>query len=274
MNKRISLEIPLIYALLLLGSWLMLLPLLWMVSASFKTLYEVMQVPPVWIPKKFILDNYRQVLLQFPMIRYLFNTLFVSVIVVLSVLLTSAMAGYALTKMRFRWAQAVLVLFLSSLMIPFQVRMIPLYKMTADLKLLDTFTGVVLPWLVDAFGIFLMRQFMLTVPDEYIDAARIDGASEWQIFWRIILPQVRVALASLAIFTFTHMWEEYLWPLLVATSDRTRTLPVGLQYFSEQYGTNIHYQMAAATLGVAPMLIAFLLLQRQFVRGVTLTGLR
>lgn len=269
-----TIKLASLYIILLGFSWVMLLPLAWMVSASFKTLYDVMQVPPVWIPSKLVMDNYYQVFAQFPIGRYLVNTLIVSIIVVISVVFTSAMAGYALTKMRFKWSQVIFVMFLSSLMIPFQVRMIPLYKMVSDLGLLDTFTGIVLPWLVDAFGIFLLRQFMLTIPDEYIEAARIDGASEWTIFWKIVLPQVRVALSALAIFTFVHMWEEYLWPLLVATSDRTRTLPVGLQYFSEQYGTNIHYQMAAATLGVLPMLIAFLVLQRQFVRGVTLTGLR
>ena len=189
-------------------------------------------------------------------------------------LLTSTLGGYALARYRFRLREAVFVLFLTSLMIPFQLRMIPLYAMTVKAGLLDTFTALVAPFAFDALGIFLMRQFFLTVPQEYVDCARIDGASEWRILWQVMVPQARPGLAALAILTFSHTWEEYLWPLIVSTSDRTRTLPLALQFFNEQYSTNIHYQMAAATLAVIPSLALFFLLQRQFVEGHTFTGIK
>ena len=197
-----------------------------------------------------------------------------ALLVVAGVLLTSTLGGYALARYRFRLREAVFVLFLTSLMIPFQLRMIPLYAMTVKAGLLDTFTALVAPFAFDALGIFLMRQFFLTVPQEYVDCARIDGASEWRILWQVMVPQARPGLAALAILTFSHTWEEYLWPLIVSTSDRTRTLPLALQFFNEQYSTNIHYQMAAATLAVIPSLALFFLLQRQFVEGHTFTGIK
>ncbi|MCL5045287.1 MAG: carbohydrate ABC transporter permease [Actinobacteria bacterium] len=264
----------LIYLLLSLGGIAMILPLIWMVSASFKPLGEVMQIPPTWIPRQPTLDNYREVFRQFPFARYIWNSLLVAAVVVGSVLFTSALGGYALAKYRFRGREFVFLAIMTSLMIPFQVRMLPLYRMMVEARLTNTFVGLVFPWLTDAFGIFLMRQFMRTVPDEIVEAGRIDGCSEFQIFWRLVLPQTRPALAALGIFTFTNTWEEFLWPLIITNSDLTRTLPVGLQYFNEQYGLNIHWQMAGAMFAILPVLLVFFLLQKQFVEGITLTGLK
>ncbi|WP_376790987.1 carbohydrate ABC transporter permease [Thermoflexus sp.] len=263
-----------VYLVLLTGSLVMLLPLVWMTSSAFKPLHEVMLIPPTWIPEEPTLDNFRAVFAQFPFGRYFLNSLITSSLVTLSVLLTSAMAGYALAKFHFPGRDLVFILVLSSLMVPFQTRMIPLYQLAISLRLQDTLLGVMFPWLVDAFGIFLMRQFMLTIPSDLIDAARIDGASEWRIFWTIMLPLVRPALAALAIFTFLGSWEEFLWPLIITSSDASRTIPVGLQFFSEQYGTNIHWQMAGALIAAMPMLIVFFLLQRQIIEGIALTGMR
>ncbi|HXF69944.1 MAG TPA: carbohydrate ABC transporter permease [Thermoflexus sp.] len=263
-----------VYLVLLTGSLVMLLPLVWMTSSAFKPLHEVMRIPPTWIPEEPTLDNFHAVFAQFPFGRYFLNSLITSSLVTLSVLLTSAMAGYALAKFRFPGRDLVFILILSSLMVPFQTRMIPLYQLAISLRLQDTLLGVMFPWLVDAFGIFLMRQFMLTIPSDLIDAARIDGASEWRIFWTIMLPLVRPALAALAIFTFLGSWEEFLWPLIITSSDASRTIPVGLQFFSEQYGTNIHWQMAGALIAAMPMLIVFFLLQRQIIEGIALTGMR
>lgn len=264
----------LIYLLLSLGGIAMILPLIWMVSASFKPLGEVMQIPPTWIPRQPTLDNYREVFRQFPFARYIWNSLLVAAVVVGSVLFTSALGGYALAKYRFRGREFVFLAIMTSLMIPFQVRMLPLYRMMVEARLTNTFVGLVFPWLTDAFGIFLMRQFMRTVPDEIVEAGRIDGCSEFQIFWRLVLPQTRPALAALGIFTFTNTWEEFLWPLIITNSDLTRTLPVGLQYFNEQYGLNIHWQMAGAMFAILPVLLVFFLLQKHFVEGITLTGLK
>jgi len=262
------------YAFLLLGLVPMLLPFAWMLSSAFKPLPEVMQVPPTWIPRHPTWDNFTAVFRQFPFGRYLLNSLIVAAVVVGAVLLVSAVAGYAFAKFEFPGRDLIFLAMLASLMVPFQVRMIPLYLMAIRLHLVDTLTGVSFPWLFDAFGIFLMRQFMRTVPSELIEAARIDGAGEPYIFVRIVLPLVRPALAALGIFTLVGNWEEFLWPLIVTTSEASRTLPVGLQSFSEQYMSNIHWQMAGAMIAVAPLVVAFFLFQRQFIQGIALSGLK
>ncbi|MEW6047476.1 MAG: carbohydrate ABC transporter permease [Bacillota bacterium] len=264
----------LLYLVLIIGAIPMLLPLAWMLSSAFKPLPEVMVVPPYLIPKQPTPDNFVVVFTQLPFGRYLLNSVVVAVVVVAGVVFVSSMAGYALAKFPFRGREALFMAMLASLMVPFQVRMIPLYLMAMNLHIVNTLAGVAFPWLFDAFGIFLMRQFMRTIPTDLIEAARIDGASEPRIFFTIVLPLTRPALAALGIFTLVANWEEFLWPLIVTNSDASRTLPVGLQSFSDQYIANIHWQMAGATIAVAPLLIAFLIFQRQFIQGIALTGLK
>jgi multiple sugar transport system permease protein len=262
------------YGILIVGSIWMLLPLVWMTSAAFKPMSEIIQVPPTWIPKHFTLDNIKQVFEQVPFARYFLNSIITTTVIVFSVLLTSTMAGYGFAKFNFKGKRILFLFILSSLMIPFQVRMIPLYQISQQFGIIDTYIGVVFPWLFDAMGVFLMHQFMLTIPNELIEAARIDGASEVRIFFTIVLPQLKSAISTLTIFTFSWSWEEFLWPLIISNSDRVRTLPVGLQYFSEQYGINIHWQMAGAFVAVLPVLIVFFIMQKQFVEGITLTGMK
>lgn len=264
----------LLYALLVGGAIPMVLPLVWMLSSAVKPLSEVMKVPPSLIPEQPTLDNFAVVFTQLPFGRYLANSVIVAVIVVVGVVFVSAMAGYALAKFPFRGREVLFMAMLASLMVPFQVRMIPLYLMSMKLHLTDTLAGVAFPWLFDAFGIFLMRQFFHTIPTDIIEAARIDGTSEPRIFFEIVLPLTRPALAALGIFTLVANWEEFLWPLIVTNSDVSRTLPVGLQSFSDQYIANIHWQMAGATIAVAPLLIAFLIFQKQFIQGIAMTGLK
>jgi multiple sugar transport system permease protein len=263
-----------VYLLLIMGSIVMVLPLAWMTSAAFKPLYEVMRIPPTWIPEEPTLDNFRAVFRQFPFVQYILNSIVVATVVVISTLITSAMAGYAFAKFDFPGRGILFAIILSSLMVPFQVRMIPLYQMIIAFKWVDTLPAVMFPWLVDAFGIFLMRQFFLTIPSELMDAARIDGASELRIFLQVALPLTQSALSALTIFTFLGNWEEFLWPLIVSASNASRTLPVGLQSFSEQYGTNTHWQMAGALIATLPVLLLFFILQKQFVEGITLTGMK
>lgn len=264
----------LIYGLLAVAAVPMALPLVWMLSSALKPLPEVMVVPPTWIPRQPTVDNFVVVFTQLPFGRYLLNSVVVAGVVVVGVVVTSSMAGYAFAKFPFRGRELLFMAMLASLMVPFQVRMIPLYLMAIKLRLVNTLAGVSFPWLFDAFGIFLMRQFMRTIPTDLIEAARIDGASEPRIFFTIVLPLTRPALAALAIFTLVANWEEFLWPLIVTNSDASRTLPVGLQSFSDQYIANIHWQMAGATVAVAPLLVAFFLFQRQFIQGIALTGLK
>lgn len=262
------------YILLTVGVVPMLVPFVWMVSSAFKPLPEVMRIPPTWVPEHPTFANFVAIFQQLPFGRYLLNSVLVAAIVVAGVLVVSAMGGYAFSKFQFPGREVLFILMLASLMVPFQVRMIPLYLISIKLRLVDTLLGVAFPWLFDAFGIFLMRQFIHTIPSELMEAARIDGAGELRIFGQIVLPLIKPALAALGIFTLVGNWEEFLWPLIVTSSDASRTIPVGLQRFSEQYMSNIHWQMAGAVVAVAPLIVAFFFFQRQFIQGITLTGLK
>lgn len=262
------------YLLLIAGAVLMVAPLLWMALASFKTLPEILRVPPTLLPESLHLDNYRTVLGDTAFVRYFLNSVLVAGITVASVLLTSSMAGYAFAKFEFPGRRVLFVLVLATLMIPFQVRVIPLYVLASDLGLLDSYAGLVLPGLVDAFGIFLMRQYLQSIPSELIDAARVDGASELTIFVRIVLPLAKPALAALAIFSLVASWESFLWPLLVISSPDKYTLPLGLAQFSGRFVTRVDLQMAASALTILPMLIVFLIMQRRFIEGMATAGMK
>jgi multiple sugar transport system permease protein len=262
------------YGLLSAGAVVMMAPLIWMVLASSKTLPEILKVPPTLLPEALRLDNYRTVLGDTQFVRYFFNSMIVAAITIASVLITSSMAGYAFAKFEFPGRNVIFALVLATLMIPFQVRVIPLYVLANDLHLLDTYAGLVLPGLVDAFGIFLMRQYLQSIPSELLDAARVDGASEVTIFVRIVLPLAKPALSALAIFTLVASWESFLWPLLVISSPDKFTLPLGLAQFAGRYVTRVDLQMAAATLTILPLLIVFLFMQRRFVEGMATAGLK
>lgn len=262
------------YLLLIAGAVLMVAPLLWMALASFKTLPEILRVPPTLLPESLHLDNYRTVLGDTAFVRYFLNSVLVAGITVASVLITSSMAGYAFAKFEFPGRRVLFVLVLATLMIPFQVRVIPLYVLASDLGLLDSYAGLVLPGLVDAFGIFLMRQYLQSIPSELIDAARVDGASELTIFVRIVLPLAKPALAALAIFSLVASWESFLWPLLVISSPDKYTLPLGLAQFSGRFVTRVDLQMAASALTILPMLIVFLIMQRRFIEGMATAGMK
>ncbi len=256
------------------GAVIMLLPLFWMLSASVKPLPEILQVPPTWIPKAPTLKNYATVFQQMAFARYIANSLVVAAVTVVCVLLTSALGGYALSKFQFPGRDAIFVAILSTMMIPFQVRMIPLYVMVYQAKLVNTYAALILPGAVDAFGIFMLRQYIQSLPNDLIDAARMDGASEPGIFWRIVLPLCGPALSALAIFTFMWSWESFIWPLIVTNTEQMLTLPIGLSKFSGRYLTRYDLTMAAATVSITPVLIVFLVLQRRFIEGVALTGMK
>jgi multiple sugar transport system permease protein len=264
----------LLHAALTAGAVVMLLPLFWMFSAAFKPFAEILRVPPTWIPEAPTLKNFQTVFQQMPFARYMGNSLVVAFVTIFSVLLTSALGGYALSKFQFPGRDFIFLAILSTIMIPFQMRMIPLYVMIYQMGLVNTYTGLILPGAVDAFGIFMMRQYIQSVPNELIDAARIDGASEPGIFWRIVLPLCGPALSALAIFTFAWSWESFIWPLTVTNTDNMLTLPIGLSKFSGRYLTRYDLTMAAASITIAPVLIFFLIMQRRFIEGIALTGLK
>jgi len=260
---------------LVFGAVWMLLPLVWMFSASLMPLSEVIKVPPVWFaPDKYSLDNYIYVWSQVGFARFFLNSSFVAVVTTVAQLLTSCMAGFAFARYSFPGRNAIFLVIISTMMIPFQVIMIPLFIMMARLHLVNTIWGMIVPALVSAYGIFMMRQFMQGVPKALLEAARIDGASEPYIFARIMLPLCKPAIAALAILTFLGSWDNFLWPLIVINSEQYWTLPVAMSRFTEQYLSQTHLQMAGASIMFVPVLIVFLALQRNFIEGITLTGLK
>lgn len=265
-----------IYSILLLGCTFTLMPFLWMVSTSFKSATEIVKLPPTLIPEKITLQSYQTIFNdpRVPLARFYLNSIIVTASVVLMVLFTSSLAGYVFAKYQFFGKNVVFTLLLASMMIPFQVMMIPLYLILVRLKITDSLLGLIVPGATSAFGIFLMRQFIESIPSELIDAARIDGASEFGIYSRIILPQMSAALATLGIFQFMGTWNDYLWPLIVITTTEKRTLPIMLTWYNSQHGARFDLTMAASVLVVLPVLVVYFLFQRWVVRGIALTGFK
>jgi multiple sugar transport system permease protein len=260
---------------LVAGAIWMLLPLVWMLSASLMPLSEVIKVPPVWFaPTKYSLNNYIEVWGRVGFARFFFNSVFVAFTITFAQLLTSSMAGFAFARYQFPGRSMIFVVILSTMMIPFQVIMIPLFIMMARLHVVNTYWGMIIPAIVSPFGIFMMRQFMLGVPKPLIEAARIDGASEPYIFGKIMLPLCKPAIAALAIFAFLGSWDNFLWPLIVINSKELWTLPIAMSRFTEQYISQTHLQMAGASIMFIPVLIVFLLMQRNFIEGIALSGLK
>jgi multiple sugar transport system permease protein len=265
-----------LYGLLLFGCLFTLVPFLWMLSTSFKSATEIVRLPPTLLPEKFTLQSYQTIFNdpRVPLPRFYLNSIIVSSSVVLMVLFTSSLAGYVFAKYQFYGKNFLFTLILASLMIPFQVMMIPLYLILVRLGLIDSLAGLIVPGAVSAFGIFLMRQFIESIPSELIDAARIDGAAEFGIYTRVILPQMGPALATLGIFTFLGTWNDYLWPLIVITTTEKRTLPIMLTWYNSQHGSRFDLTMAASVMVILPILLVYFIFQRWVVRGIALTGFK
>jgi multiple sugar transport system permease protein len=261
--------------ILLLGAVWMLLPLVWMLSASLMPLSEVIKVPPVWFaPDKYSLANYLEVWSRIGFSRFFLNSVFVALTITVAQLLTSSMSGFAFARYDFPGRTAIFIMILSTMMIPFQVIMIPLFIMMARLHMVNTYWGMIVPAIVTPFGIFMMRQFMLSIPKALLDAARIDGASEPYIYAAITLPLCKPAIAALTIFSFLGSWDNFLWPLIIVNSKDLWTLPIAMSRFTEQYISQTHLQMAGASVMFLPVLAVFLIMQRNFIEGIALTGLK
>lgn len=261
-----------IYSLLLVGAFVTLIPIIWMVLTAFKSAPEVAANPPTWWPRTWHPENFSRAWNFAPFGRYLMNSLIMAGGISLLQTVTSALAAYAFARLRFRGRDVVFLAYLGTLMIPFQVTMIPTFILVDFLGWVDTYQGLIIPQAFTAFGVFLLRQFFLGIPFELEQAARIDGATRFGCFWRIILPLSGPALATLAVFAFLFHWNNLLWPLIISSSDATVPVVVGLQKFQGQYGTDWNLLMAASTLATIPVIIAFLIAQRWFVRGITLSG--
>jgi multiple sugar transport system permease protein len=275
-RKRVRPGQVAIYAILILGCLVTLVPFLWMLSTSFKSSTEIIRLPPTFIPENPTIQSYRAIFTdpRVPLARFYTNSIVVTISVVFMVLFTSSLAGFIFAKYEFFGKNVIFTLVLATLMIPFQIIMIPAYLILVNLGITDTLWGLIVPAATSAFGIFLMRQFIEGIPNELIDAARIDGASEWGIYTRIILPQMGPALATLGIFQFMGPWNDYLWPLIVITTTERRTLPIMLTWYNSQHGSRQDLTMAASVLVILPITIVYFVFQRWIVRGIALTGFK
>lgn len=262
------------YVVLLATSAVTVLPLLYMVSLSLQTEAESLSAQAVLVPETPMWGNFVELFERAPFANFIVNSLVVAGGITLSHLLFDPLVGYVFAKFRFPFRNTLFVAVIATMAIPFFVKMIPLYVMMSNMGWLNTYQGLIAPFLMDAFGIFLMRQFIQPIPDELIDAARIDGCSEFGIYWRIVLPQVKPALAVLGVFTFVFQWNEFLWPLVATTTEQMRTIPVGLTLFSQEHFTIWNLTAAGAVLLFLPTALIFLASQKFFVRGITLTGMK
>lgn len=258
---------------LTLGAIVTSFPFLWMIASSFKSPSEALSYPPVLIPSEPSLAAYERLFTELDFGIYLRNTIVVVLIGFVG-LFFMAMAGYGFAKYRFRGRGPLFLLVLMTLMIPVQVTMIPTYLILNELRLTNTLVGVAAPTLVSAFGIFLFRQFMSTIPDELLEAARLDGAGEMRIFWRIVMPLSKPIIAVQAVLTFIAGWNSFLWPLVIATEQDKYTLSVGLSLLNQQITINPTLQMAGASLMVVPIIVVFVFLQKHIVQGFTMSGLK
>lgn len=268
---------PNVFAYLILGLGLVVVmsPFIWMALSSVKGQGEIRRVPTTWWPEAPTLDNFRELFdrLDFP--QFFTNSAVVAITVTLGNLVFCSMLGYVLAKFEFAGKKLLFRLVLGTLMIPGMVTLVPLFVLVANLGMVNTYAGLVLPFLAAPFGVFLMRQFFFAIPDELIDAARIDGASEIRIFLQVVIPLAKPALATLAIITFLGSWNNFLWPLVVATTEDKYTLPVALALYSTgQNQTDYGLLLAGAVVVVVPVLVVFLILQRHFVQGVAMTGIK
>jgi ABC-type glycerol-3-phosphate transport system permease component len=251
-----------------------MLPFFLMLSSAFKTSAEILRVPPTFIPENPSISSFRTVLTEAPYERWFLNSVVVSFSITALVLFTCSLAGYIFAKFEFPGRNLFFVLLLLTMMVPFPVLLIPSFLVVEKLGLINSLWALIVPAMVSAFGIFLMRQFIAGIPNDLIEAARLDGASEWTIYARIVIPLARPPMAALGIFTFLAAWNDYLWPLIVINDLEKSTLPLALTFFNSQHAQRYDLVMAAAAMAVIPVIIVFVIFQRQIVNALVLAGLK
>ncbi|MDN5360531.1 MAG: multiple sugar transport system permease protein [Thermotogaceae bacterium] len=269
LTKRIIIYLILVAVMIMIN-----LPFLWMVITSFKTEEEVFSWPIKFYPTLFSFENYKGAFSLMPLTRLLLNTLFVAGSVTVLQLILNSLAAYGLSRFKFKGRDVIFIILIGTLMIPREVIIIPLYIIINSMGLVDTYQSQIFPFASSAFGIFLLRQFFLGIPDELEDAALMDGASRLQIFWKVILPLSLPALWTTAIFSFLASWNSYLWPLVAINDSKKQMIQVGLSQFSSDWMTQWTWKMAATTVAVVPIIIFFFFIQKQYVEGIRGIGIK
>lgn len=262
------------YLILFSGLWIMVLPFLWMISSSFKTLEQVNEIPIRWIPTEFHFENYLEVFRVIPMAKFMGNTVFVSFSVTVVTLMVCAMAAYAFARLEFRGRDALFFCYLATMMVPDQVTMIPNFIMMKYLGWIDSYYALTIPKFFSAFGVFMLRQFFLTIPKELEEAATIDGCSRARTFWSVVLPLAKPALVTLGIFTFLGEWNSFLWPLIVTNNVDLQTIQVGLRTFQGEFGTQWNLLMAGTVIAELPIIALYISAQKYIIAGIATSGIK
>ncbi|MEO0082753.1 MAG: carbohydrate ABC transporter permease [candidate division WOR-3 bacterium] len=263
-----------IHLLLILGSVAMVLPFFWMVSTSLKTPLEALRFPPTWFPSSPQFQNYVEVFRQIPLWRYMGNTLLVTFATLAGVLVTGLFAAYAFARFRFFGREVLFMVFLALMMIPLPVYLVPSYMILFRLGWIDTYLAMIVPWVVNIFGIFLLRQHFRQLPQDLFDAARIDGCSRFSTLFHVVIPLSKAPLVTIAVFNVIGSWNSFFWPLIVTHSDTIRPLQVGLAYFSREQSTNYTLLMAATTMAIVPLVLLFFVAQKQIIQSQARSGLK
>ncbi len=277
MKKRKTLNISksvIKHVVIYILAFITLAPFIWMILTSVKDMGEIFVYPPKFLPSEFHFENYKKAFEAAPFGRYYFNSIFVAVAVTLGQLVTCSMAAFAFARLRFPGRNVLFYLFLATMMIPYNVTMIPSFLVLYWLGWIDTYYALIVPGLASAFGTFLLRQFFITIPKELEEAAYIDGAGRMQVLWKIIVPLAKPALATLAIFTFMGVFNDFIWALIVLNSEDMRTVQLGLAIFRDRYLTQWDLLMAGSVTAVLPILVVFFFAQKYFIKGITLSGLK
>lgn len=274
-SRKVSpIEQVAVHGLLIIWLLISVIPFVWMVSTSFKGPGEIFVFPPRWIPRNPTFDNYINLFQNMNFGRPFLNSVIVSLSTTFLSVLVATMAGYGFAKFHFKNKNLLFLFILGTIMVPGQITMIPVFLLLSQLNLLNTYLGLILPAIANAFNIFFMRQYIMGIPDELIEAAKMDGAHEGWIFFRIILPLAGPAMAAITIFTFTGAWNSFLWPLILATDESMYTLPVAISVLQGQYSGEIAMQMSGSVIVILPLIIVFLFTQQYFIKGITFTGMK
>ncbi len=264
----------LIYAVLIAGAVWMLLPFLWMLVTSFKTQADAIRIPPTWIPHPFTLEGYKQAFTKVNFARYIYVSTVVTLLNLVSVLLTAVLAAYAFSWFKFKWRETLFTGIISLMIVPIPVYVVPLYIIVQKLNWIDTYYALFVPWSVNIFAIFLLRQHFRSIPRDLYDAAVIDGCGRLRFLWQIILPLTKPALITVSIFTIITSWNSFMWPLMVTNSDKMRPVQVGLAYFAQGESSNYPALMAASTIAILPLVILYFIAQKHIVESYARTGLK
>lgn len=272
-NKDLSSRLV-IFIILALVAVFFVTPYFWMLSNSFKSTKETLIDPGHFMPQDPTLDGYKTVLFDSPFFIWLGNSLFITIINTIAILFTSSLIGYVFSKYQFKSKKVLFMILLATIMVPVQATMIPTFILINGMGLYNSLWSLIVPAFFSVFGIYLCKQFCDEIPGSLLDSAKIDGAGDLRIYFKIVLPQIRPAIAALGIFTFIEHWNDYLRPLIYLTSTEKMTLPLALSYFSTQHGTNLSATMAASALIVIPVTVVFILFQKQFIKGISMTGMK